>query len=251
MGGLDASNDYYSVLGVDRSAAQDEVRRAFRRKAARSHPDKASGSQKKQATEAFQQLSKAAEILSDTAVSQLVWWSHSDLGVQLLPTMPETDWPLRCPESNHANRRASSPEPVTYPACRGRTMDVKFIKPTLTLCSCATQRRQAYDREQSEHRRDSRRPDAAAPAPGTAGRTFHCAPPAPAAAQWSCMLLAHICTADLLPCSTTRARRHQRDAAALRRVLQQQLPACVGIQQPLRQHPQRIPLQQLRQCLHP
>ena len=70
MGGPDVPNDYYSVLGVDRTAERDEVRRAFRRRAAKAHPDKASPDQKKQATETFQHLSKAADILSDSAVSK-------------------------------------------------------------------------------------------------------------------------------------------------------------------------------------
>lgn len=70
MDGPDAPTDHYSVLAVGKNAGQEDVRRAFRRKAAKSHPDKASAVQKKRATETFLHLSKAAEILSDSAVSR-------------------------------------------------------------------------------------------------------------------------------------------------------------------------------------
>jgi len=56
--------DYYAVLGVERSAAQDEIKRAFRRLAKKHHPDMAQGD-KKEAEERFKEVSEAYEVLAD------------------------------------------------------------------------------------------------------------------------------------------------------------------------------------------
>ena len=54
------SKDYYSILGVDKSASQEEIKKAFRKKAHEHHPDKG-GDEKKfsEISEAYQILSKA------------------------------------------------------------------------------------------------------------------------------------------------------------------------------------------------
>lgn len=59
--------DYYAVLGVPRTATQDEVRRAYRALARQKHPDvdKTSG-----ATQRFQQITEAYEVLKDPATRQ-------------------------------------------------------------------------------------------------------------------------------------------------------------------------------------
>ena len=65
------SGDHYATLGVAPGTSPEDVRKAFLRKAARCHPDKAPADQKAQATERFQRLSQAFEVLSDREVGNL------------------------------------------------------------------------------------------------------------------------------------------------------------------------------------
>ena len=55
--------DYYEVLGVERSANQDQVRQAYRKLARKFHPDLNPGS--KTAEDQFKQINEAYEVLSD------------------------------------------------------------------------------------------------------------------------------------------------------------------------------------------
>ena len=55
--------DYYNVLGVERNASQDEVKRAYRKLALKYHPDKNQGN--KQAEEKFKVAAEAYEVISD------------------------------------------------------------------------------------------------------------------------------------------------------------------------------------------
>ncbi len=56
--------DYYKILGVDRGASQDEIKRAYRKLAMKWHPDK-NPDNKKEAEEKFKEISEAYEVLSD------------------------------------------------------------------------------------------------------------------------------------------------------------------------------------------
>lgn len=55
--------DYYEVLGVDRDAAPDEIKRAYRRLAHKYHPDKNAGD--KTSEEQFKEATEAYEILNN------------------------------------------------------------------------------------------------------------------------------------------------------------------------------------------
>jgi curved DNA-binding protein len=55
--------DYYKILGVPRTATDDEIRKAFRKLAREHHPDVARN--KKEAEEKFKEINEANEVLSD------------------------------------------------------------------------------------------------------------------------------------------------------------------------------------------
>lgn len=55
--------DYYKILGVDKKASQDEIKKAFRKLAVKYHPDKNQGD--KEAEAMFKQVNEANEVLSD------------------------------------------------------------------------------------------------------------------------------------------------------------------------------------------
>ncbi len=53
-------NDYYKILGVGKSATEDEIKKAYRKLAHKYHPDKPGGDEKK-----FKELNEAYQILSN------------------------------------------------------------------------------------------------------------------------------------------------------------------------------------------
>ena len=55
-----AKRDYYEILGVDKSASDDEIKKAFRKAAIKYHPDKEGGDEAK-----FKEINEAYEVLKD------------------------------------------------------------------------------------------------------------------------------------------------------------------------------------------
>ena len=55
--------DYYDVLGLNRDASDDEIKKAFKKQAMKHHPDRNPDNQNAEAS--FKEAKEAYEILSD------------------------------------------------------------------------------------------------------------------------------------------------------------------------------------------
>ena len=60
--------DYYEVLGVQKSASADEIKKAYRKAAMKYHPDRNPGD--KEAEAKFKEVGEAYEVLSDDSKRQ-------------------------------------------------------------------------------------------------------------------------------------------------------------------------------------
>jgi curved DNA-binding protein len=63
-----AKRDYYEVLGVKKTAPEEEIKKAYRKLAMKHHPDRNPGN--KQAEERFKEINEAYAVLSDKAKRQ-------------------------------------------------------------------------------------------------------------------------------------------------------------------------------------
>src|SRR3989338_7649522 len=57
--------DYYEIVGVQKGASVEDIKRAYRTLAMKHHPDRVPAEQKKEAEEKFKELSEAYAVLSD------------------------------------------------------------------------------------------------------------------------------------------------------------------------------------------
>lgn len=63
-----ANKDYYEVLGIDKSASDDEIKKAFKKAALKYHPDRNQGNA--EAEEKFKEINEAYQVLSDPEKKQ-------------------------------------------------------------------------------------------------------------------------------------------------------------------------------------
>ena len=66
---MSAKRDYYDVLGVDRSADEGTIKKAYRKLAKKYHPDTNSGDTK--AEQKFKEVTEAYNVLSDKEKKKL------------------------------------------------------------------------------------------------------------------------------------------------------------------------------------
>jgi molecular chaperone DnaJ len=60
-----AKRDFYEILGVGKTASDDEIKKAYRKLAMKHHPDRNQGEASKAAEEKFKEAKEAYEMLSD------------------------------------------------------------------------------------------------------------------------------------------------------------------------------------------
>ncbi|MCX6111670.1 MAG: molecular chaperone DnaJ [Proteobacteria bacterium] len=60
-----SKRDYYEVLGVQKNASADEIKKAYRKLALKHHPDRNPGEKNKESEDKFKEANEAYEVLSD------------------------------------------------------------------------------------------------------------------------------------------------------------------------------------------
>ncbi|KAL4062482.1 hypothetical protein V8B97DRAFT_1869842 [Scleroderma yunnanense] len=108
------ASNLYETLGLNRHATQEEIRKAYRRRALETHPDRlpqnASATQKATSEEMFRKVNNAYEVLNDPSNRKL----YDEHGV----------WPPPAPQ---VNGRHSSRDPFTEPFFRDPFLSDPFF----------------------------------------------------------------------------------------------------------------------------
>ncbi len=74
-----SKRDYYEILGVDKNATADEIKKAYRKLAFKFHPDKNPGDQ--QAEDSFKEATEAYEVLNDAQKRSMYdQYGHAGMG---------------------------------------------------------------------------------------------------------------------------------------------------------------------------
>ena len=104
-----AKRDYYEVLGVQKGASAEEIKKAYRKLAVKYHPDKNPGN--KEAEEKFKEAAEAYSVLSDA------------------------DKKARYDQFGHAGVEGAGPD---FSGGFGNLNDIFsfFANPIVTKCSC-------------------------------------------------------------------------------------------------------------------
>ncbi|KAF9453578.1 DnaJ-domain-containing protein [Macrolepiota fuliginosa MF-IS2] len=142
----------YDILGIDKSASGDEVRKAYRKKALETHPDKLSphaSAAKRQAAEAqFHLIHSAFETLSDPHRRKAydVWGSKLDPQVSLEETakrMADRDvWAsnLKAEYERRKVSRSQTMPPISIPVPKPPRPTVRTNRPSSATSSAPKSR---------------------------------------------------------------------------------------------------------------
>jgi len=63
---MTTKRDYYEILGVEKGASADDIKKAYRNLALKYHPDRVTPDKKKEAEERFKEISESYAVLSDS-----------------------------------------------------------------------------------------------------------------------------------------------------------------------------------------
>ena len=117
--------DYYKILGVDKNASQDDIKKAFRKLARKYHPDL--NPNDPSAKDKFQEINEANEVLSDPNIGNMRTNSKRRRRRGSMPVEAEEDSPAL----------AETAVPIgTRPMERGsRVVMPEDSRTSLNLCS--------------------------------------------------------------------------------------------------------------------
>ncbi len=77
---MSTKRDYYEILGVQKGALLEEIKKAYRTLAMTHHPDRVPHEKKKEAEERFKEISEAYAVLSDSQ-KRLLYDQHGHAGI--------------------------------------------------------------------------------------------------------------------------------------------------------------------------